>query len=62
VVELENFARLYNKPLYWFETWESQIKADINALGFANDVGLMSDEFQHRVSKIKSHRRSRNAG
>ena len=56
VVELENFARLYNKPLHWFETWEGQIKADINAFGFQNDVGLTSDEFHHRVAEIKAHR------
>jgi len=56
VVELENLARLFGKPLDWLATWHTQLKTDEQEFGFGNDVGLIEGEFQLRIEKIKQRR------
>jgi len=60
-VELENFAQLYGLPRDYFETWSTQIKADLNRFGYSNDLAFRPDELQLRLAEAKERRSRRTA-
>lgn len=56
VVELENFAQLYGLSMDHFETWSTQIAADLNSYGYHYDFAFRRDEFNQQLSAAKERR------
>jgi transcriptional regulator with XRE-family HTH domain len=56
IVELENFAELYHRPLDYFATRSTQIKADQNRYGYHYDFALRENEFDRRLAEAKERR------